>query len=162
MFYNTDVAIIYTIDNTEVKQALTETGDQDFKYIGSWCDQSRDITTRKALAWQSLNKLTKIWKSNLAKSTKLKLFRATVETILLYGCSTWTLTQREEKKLDGTYTRMLRVVHNIGWDEKVSNESLYGKLGKISHTMRTRRMKLAGHVFRDKSSPAHALITWVL
>ena len=26
---------------------------------------------------------------------------------------------------------MLRVVHNIGWDEKVSNESLYGKLDKI-------------------------------
>ena len=60
MFYNTDVAKIYTIDNTEVKQALTETGDQDFKYLGSWCDQSRDITTRKALAWQSLNKLTKV------------------------------------------------------------------------------------------------------
>ena len=161
MFYNTDVAKIFTIDNTEVKQALTETGDQDFKYLGAWCNQSRDITTRKALAWQSLNKLTKIWKSNLAKSTKLKLFRATVETILLYGCSTWTLTQREEKKLDGTYTRMLRVVHNIGWDDKITNESLYGKLDKISHTMRTRRMKLAGHVFRDKSSPAHALITWV-
>ena len=59
MFYNTDVAKIFTIDNTEVKQVLTETGDQDFKYLGSWCDQSRDITTRKALAWQSLNKLTK-------------------------------------------------------------------------------------------------------
>ena len=101
MFSNTDVAKIYTIDNTEIKQALTETGDQDFKYLGSWCDQNRYITTRKALAWQSLNKLTKIWKSTLAKSTKLKLFRGTVETILLYGCSSWTLTQKEENKLNG-------------------------------------------------------------
>ena len=29
-------------------------------------------------------------------------------SILLYGCTTWTLTKRLEKKLDGNYTRMLR------------------------------------------------------
>ena len=39
--------------------------------------------------------------------------------------------------------------------------STYGKLDKISHTMRIRRMKLAGHVFCDKSSTAQALITWI-
>ena len=97
MFFNTNIESIVTIEGTVIKQALTETGEQDFKYLGSWCNQDRDITTRKALAWQSLNQLTKIWKSNLDPKIKIQLFRATTETILIYGSPAWTLTKREEK-----------------------------------------------------------------
>ena len=39
---------------------------------------------------------------------KRSFFQAAVTSILLYGCTTWTLTKRLEKKLDGNYTRMLR------------------------------------------------------
>ena len=160
MYFNTNIERIDTLDGNEIKQALTDTGNQDFKYLGSWSDQARDINTRKALAWQSLNKMTKIWKSNLSNKIKIQLFQATTETILLYGSSTWTLTKREEKMLDGTYTRMLRVVQNITWRDKVFNDVLYGNLGKISNIIRLRKLKLAGHCFRDKSSPAHLLVTW--
>ena len=41
---------------------------------------------------------------------KLSFFQAAVVSILLYGCTTWTLTKRLEKKLDGNYTRMLRAI----------------------------------------------------
>ncbi len=34
-------------------------------------------------------------------------FQAAVVSILLYGCTAWTLTKQMEKKLDGNYTRML-------------------------------------------------------
>ena len=54
MFFNTDVQTLQSIDGTEIKQALTDTGEQDFIYLGSWCTKSRDISTRKALAWKSL------------------------------------------------------------------------------------------------------------
>ena len=37
---------------------------------------------------------------------KRSFFQAVVVSILLYGCTTWTLTKRLEKKLDGNYTRM--------------------------------------------------------
>ena len=37
---------------------------------------------------------------------KRSFFQAAVVSILLYGCTTWTLTKRLEKKLDGNYTRM--------------------------------------------------------
>jgi hypothetical protein len=160
MYYNTNIERIDTIDGTEIKQALTDTGDQDFKYLGSWCDKTRDINTRRALAWQSLNKMTKIWKSSLDKKLKIQLFRATTETILLYGCPTWTLTQREEKALDGTYTRMLRIVHDVCWRDKIPNTTLYDNLDKITTVVRERRLKLAGHVYRDKSSPAHLMVLW--
>ena len=36
-----------------------------------------------------------------------KIFQAVVVSILLYGCTRWTLTKQMEKKLDGNYTRML-------------------------------------------------------
>ena len=38
---------------------------------------------------------------------KRSFFQASGISILLYGCITWTLTKRLEKKLDGNYTRML-------------------------------------------------------
>ena len=36
---------------------------------------------------------------------KRSFFQAAVVSILVYGCTTWTLTKRLEKKLDGNYTR---------------------------------------------------------
>ena len=43
---------------------------------------------------------------------KRSFFQVAVTSILLYGCTTWTLTKRLEKKLDGNYTRMLRALLN--------------------------------------------------
>ena len=41
---------------------------------------------------------------------KRSFFQAAVTSILLYGCTTWTLTKRLGKKLDANYTRLLRAV----------------------------------------------------
>ena len=43
---------------------------------------------------------------------KRSFFQAAVVSILLYACTTWTLTKRVEKKLDGNYTGMLRAILN--------------------------------------------------
>ena len=68
MFFNRDSQVITTDGGIQIKQALVEsTGEQDFKYLGSWCDQKRDINTRKVLAWRSLHKMKHIWKSSLEK-----------------------------------------------------------------------------------------------
>ena len=91
---------------------------------------------------------------------KVMLFRATTETILLYGSQTWALTSAEERELNGTYTRMLRKIKNIDWQAKLTNKQLYGKLKPITDTIRERRLRLAGHVHRDQSSPAHKTILW--
>lgn len=107
MFFNVVMEPLHTLNDNEIKQALTDSGDQDFKYLGSWCDKNRDIHTRKALVWKSLPNLLKIWKSNLSKTIKLQLFRATTEAILFYGSALWSLTAQEERSLNGTYTHML-------------------------------------------------------
>ena len=160
MFLNIDAEELKNGTGDAILQALTESGDQDFLYLGSWCDKLRDMKTRKALAWRSLNKLDKIWKSNIDVNLKVLLFRATTETILLYGSQTWALTVAEEKHLNGTYTRMLRKVKNISWSDKVDNKTLYGKIKPICWTIKERRLRLAGHIQRDKSSPAHKTVLW--
>ena len=97
MYFNVDVAPLSNIDDEPICQALTEIGEQDFKYLGLWCSKARDINTRKALAWCSLHKMDKIWKSQFDEKLKIMLFRATTESILLYDSQTWSLTYAEEK-----------------------------------------------------------------
>ena len=57
--------------------------------------------------WGALDGLHIIWKSNIPDEMKREFFRAIVESVLMYGSNTWTLTKRLESKRDGTYTRML-------------------------------------------------------
>ena len=75
----------------------------------------QDIDTRLTKAWTAINRLSIIWKSDLTDKMKRSFFQAAVASILLYGCTTWTLTKRLEKKLDGNYTRMLRAILNKSW-----------------------------------------------
>ena len=83
----------------------------DFKYLGSWVNSSeQDLNARKALAWRALNGMACVWKSNLPRNIKLSFFHATVESVLLYGCETWTLKPTPEcsaQYLTSTRTCML-------------------------------------------------------
>ena len=76
------------------------------------------------------------------------LIHTTVESVLLYGCETWTLIKTLLKQLDGTYTRILRMILNVHWSPKVTNEVLYGAIEKISTKIRRRLLKFAGHCLR--------------
>ena len=60
-------------------------------------------------------KLSAIWKSVLADRIKRIFFQGAVVSILLYRCTTWTLTKRMEKRLDGNYTRMLQEILKKSW-----------------------------------------------
>ena len=59
---------------------------------------------------------------------KRSFFQAAVESILLYGCTTLTLTKRLKKKLGGNYTRMLRAILNNSWRQHPTRHQLYGHL----------------------------------
>ena len=87
-----------------------------------------DIDTRLTKAWTAIDRLSIIWKSDLTDKMKRSFFQAAVVSILLYGCTTWTLMKRLEKKLDGNYTRMLRAVLNKSWRQHPTRHQLYGHL----------------------------------
>ena len=84
-----------------------------FTYLGSsFSSTEKDIHTRQAKAWTTIDSLSVIWKSGLTDKIKRSFFQAVVVSILLYGCTTWTLTKRLEKRLDGNYIRMMQAILN--------------------------------------------------
>ena len=97
----------------------------------------------------ALNNITSIWKSNLSVKLKTNFFRTTVESILVYGSITWTLTSFLEKKIDGAYKRMARAALNKIWQDHTSNNELYGNIPKITITIRELGMRFSGHCWRS-------------
>ena len=122
-----------------------------FTYLGSIVSSTEnDIDTRLTKVWTAIDRLSIIWKSDLTDEMKRSFFQAAVVSILLYGCTTWTLTKRLEKKLDGNYTRMLRAILNKSWLQHPRRRQLYGHLPPITKTIQVRRARHAGHCWRSK------------
>ena len=99
-------------------------------------------------------------KSDLTDKMKRSFFQAAVVSILLYGCTTWTLTKRLEKKLDGNYTRMLRAILNKSWRQHPTKHQLYGHLPLITKTIQVRRTRHAGHCWRSRDELISDVLLW--
>jgi hypothetical protein len=90
----------------------------------------------------------------LAKNLKIKIYRTIILRVVLYGCKTWSLTLREERRLRVFENRVLRIqVFGCKRDEvtgewrKLHNEELHD-LYSSPHNLRVikSRMGWAGHV----------------
>ena len=128
---------------------------ENFQYMGSWIsDSGHDFKIRKASAWIACNKMRKVWASKMARGTKMRRFRVTVDSVLLYGSETWTVTTKLEKSVNGCYTRMLRTALNVQWQQHMNNQELYGSLPRVSEKIRVRRLRLAGHCARHNEEIA--------
>ena len=92
---------------------------------------------------------------------KRSFFQAAVTSILLYGCTTWTLTKRLEKKLDGNYTRMPRAILNKSWQQHPTRHQLYGHLPPITKTIQVRRTRHAGHCWRSRDELIRDVLLWI-
>ena len=91
---------------------------------------------------------------------KRSFFQAADASILLYGCITWTLTKRLEKKLDGNYTRMLRAILNKSWRQHLTRHQLYDHLSPITKTIQVRRTRHAGHCWRSRDELISDVLQW--
>ena len=121
-----------------------------FTYLGSSISSAeKDIDTRLTKAWTAIDRLSVIWRSDLTDKMKRSFFQAAVVSILLYGCTTWTLTKRLEK-LDGNYTRILRAILNKSWRQHPTRHQLYGHLPTITKTIQVRRTRHAGYCWRSR------------
>ena len=98
--------------------------------------------------------------SDLTDKMKCSFFQAAVVSILLYGCTTWMLTKRLKKKLDGNYTRMLRAILNKSWRQHPTRRQLYGHLPLITKTIQVRRTRHAGHCWRSKDELISDALQW--
>ena len=155
MCYN-QTGDISTLEGTPLKLV------DKFTYLGSGVESTeKDIETRLTKAWTAINRLSTIWKSDLTDKMKRSFFQAAVTSILLYGCTTWTLTKRLEKKVDGNYIRMLRAILNKSWQQHPTRHQLYGHLPPITKTIQVRRNRHAGHCWRSKDKLIRDVPLWI-
>ena len=132
-----------------------------FTYLGSSVSSTeKDIDTRLTKAWTTINSQSIIWKSDLTDKMKRSFFQAAVVSILLYGCTTWMLTKRLEKKLDGNYTRMLLAILNKSWRQHTTRQQLYGHLPPITKTIQAWRTRHAGHCWRSRDELISGVLLW--
>ena len=94
--------------------------------------------------------------SLLSKNGKFKIHRTTILPVVFYGCKTWSLTTREERRLRVFENRVLRRIFGPERDEvtgdwrKLHTEELNDlySLSNIVRVVKSRRMRWAGHVAR--------------
>ena len=159
MIFNQDGREIKSLDEHKLKCV------DDFVYLGSRINScKKDVNARINKVWAVLRKLEPTWKSisTLPTKIKLKFFHSTVTIVLLYGSCTWTLTKKLEKKLDDSYTKMLRVVKNVSWKQHMRNEVLYGEIPKIMTAIAAQGVRFREHCWQSKDELAHQLLLWEL
>jgi hypothetical protein len=92
----------------------------------------------------------------LSKNLKIKIYRTIILPVVLYGCETWSLTSREERRLRVFENKVLRRIFGPKRDEvtkkkkKLHNEELNNLYSSpnIVRMIKSRRMRWAGNVAR--------------
>jgi len=92
----------------------------------------------------------------LSKNLKIKIYRTIILPVVLYGCETWSLTLRKERKLRLLEEMVLRRIFRPRSDEvtgewrRLHNEELNDLYTShnIVRVLKSRRMRWAGHVAR--------------
>ena len=92
----------------------------------------------------------------LTKNLKIKIYRTIIFPVVMYGCETWSLTLREERKQRVFENKVLRRIFGPRKDEvtgewrKLHNEELNDLYcsPNIVRVIKSSRLRLAGHVVR--------------
>ena len=81
-----------------------------------------------------------------------------MESVLLYGSKTWTMSQSPVKRVNGCYGWMLRMAHHINWQQKLSNADVFGRIPMQSVMIVNRHMGVAGLIARHNDLLAKELL----
>jgi hypothetical protein len=90
----------------------------------------------------------------LSKNLKIRIYGTIILPVVLYGCETWSLILKEERRLKVFENRVLRRIFGSKRDEvtgewrKLHNEELNGpySVPNIVRVIQSRIMRWAGHV----------------
>jgi len=109
-----------------------------------------------------MQSLSSIWSSkDISITTKIRLLKALIWSVAIYGCEGWTFYSKDQKYIDAfemwCYRRLLR----IPWTQHKTNEWILGELDVATELLgRVKSLKLGyyGHVTRKYESLEKELI----
>jgi len=130
-----------------------------FPYLGSLITEYGECTTEFHTRYreQAISaSLQKIWKSHsIPISTKVRLIKALVWPITMYGCESWTPRKNEETRLDAFQMKGLRKILRVSWSAKKTNEWVLNKAGakrELLDAAKAKKLAYCGHTMRKQES----------
>ena len=138
------------------------------KYLGSLISWKHPFSTafyhRANQAEEAYKKLRLVWNSGMPIKTKLRIFRSTFGSVLMYGLDALSLTDKDLKRIDGFWFRFLRRIVGIkaSFYSRVSNAEVYRKAGnpeKPSVTLQRFQFRTMVEVFKSPlTTPLHNVV----
>ena len=133
---------------------------QSFKYLGSTIDRggaSKEVESRVTKAWSKWRELSGvICDEKVPMKLKLLIYQTVIRPTLPYGCETWLMSVKDEKRMATTEMRMVRWAMWVSLLEHRRNEEILEEA--ISMVMR-RRLEWFGHVTRrDETENIRAVV----
>ena len=127
-----------------------------FKYLGSIITSDgkseKDIITRIGMAKSAFMDLKKILTNkHISITTRLRVLKCYVWSVLLYGSETWTISKKMQKRLEAAEMWFLRRMLKTSWTEKKTNEDILNKMDtsrSLMATILTRQLSFFGHIIR--------------
>ena len=101
----------------------------DFMFLGSKItadgDCSHEIKRRLLLGRKVMTNLDSTFKSrDITLPTKIRLVKAMVFPVVMYGCESWTLKKAERQRIDAFELWCWRRCSRVPWTARRSNQSI--------------------------------------
>ena len=101
----------------------------DFIFLGSKItadgDCSHEIKRRLLLGRKVMTNLDSIFKCRgITLPTKVRLVKAMVFPVVMYGCESWTVKKAERPRIDAFELRCWRRLLRVPWTARRSNQSI--------------------------------------
>ena len=88
-------------------------------------DYSYEIKRRLLLGRKAMTKLDSILKSrDITLPTKVRLVKAMVFPVIVYGCESWTVKKAEHQRIDAFELWCWRRLLRVPWTARRSNQSI--------------------------------------
>ena len=135
----------------------TSTG-SDFIFGGSKItadgDCSHEIRRRLLLGRKVMTNLDSIFKSrDIALPTKVRLAKAMVFPVVMYGCESWTLKKAECQRIDALELWCWRRLLRVPWTPRRSNQSILKEISpeySFEGLMLKLKLQYFGHLMLGK------------
>ena len=138
----------------------------DFIFLGSKItvdgDCSHEIKRRLLLGRKVMTNLDSMSKSrDVTLPTKVRLVKAMVFPVVMYGCESWTVKKAEHQRIDAFELRCWRRLSRVPWTARRSNQSILKEISpgiSLEGMMLEMKLQYFGHSMRSADSLAKTLM----